>query len=295
MTIQALPYVTLLGFLFGSTLIVSRFSVGQFEPTTYIGLRLMMASLGHVAIYGLARQWRWPVGRTLWKRAAILGIFGTAVPLTGMVASLQYQSSGMTALMVTANPALIVLMAHFFLADESLTWRKSFGVALALGGAVMLVLRGETGLPDTHQASPIGYALVLMAMLGGTSMTVYARKYLSDYDSLDVASIRMFTAALVVVPLSLLFVGLDFHAVNAQGVVALIYAAGIGTFAALFLAFYNIKRFGATAAAMTSYIIPIVANVGGVLFLGEIITPAMVVGMAIIIAGIAILQQRSTK
>ena len=35
MSPAALPYVLLLGLLFGSTLLVSRYSLSQFAPTTY--------------------------------------------------------------------------------------------------------------------------------------------------------------------------------------------------------------------------------------------------------------------
>ncbi|MCA9930204.1 MAG: DMT family transporter, partial [Anaerolineales bacterium] len=96
-----------------------------------------------------------------------------------------------------------------------------------------------------------------------------------------------------VMPLSFLLVGFDLHAVTGQGYFALIYAALVGTFSGLLLAVYNIQRFGATAAAMTAYVIPIVAGLGGVLFLGERITAVMLVGMALIIGGIAILNQRT--
>ncbi len=89
---QAFPYIILLGFLFGSTLVVSRFSVGQFQPSTYISLRLLLASLGHVTIYLVSRQRKWPVGRRLWSHAAVLGIFGTAIPMNAIVVSLQFQS-----------------------------------------------------------------------------------------------------------------------------------------------------------------------------------------------------------
>ena len=56
MTTQALPFIVLLGFFYGSTLVASRFSVGQFEPLTYIGLRVTMASIAHVAIYLAVRK-----------------------------------------------------------------------------------------------------------------------------------------------------------------------------------------------------------------------------------------------
>jgi len=293
MSIQAISYIVLLGFLFGSTLIASRFSVGQFHPTTYIGLRMVMASLGHVSLYlvGYQRR-RWPTDLRLWGHAALLGVLGTAVPMTSIVSSLQYQSAGITAVLLTTGPAIIVLMAHFFLADESLTWRKSFGVALALGGAVLLAARGESGLPDVSQASPIGYGLVLLAMLFAGAMTVYARRFMREYDAFDVASVRMLTAALTVMPLSLLIVGFDLHRVSGQGYFALGYAALVGTFLGMLVAFYNIKRFGATAAAMTQYVIPVVAGLGGVLILDEQITVGMLAGMGLIAGGITLINRR---
>lgn len=266
--------------------------MGQFHPTTYIGLRLVMASLGHIAIYTFARQYKWPTDRRLWRHATILGIFGTAIPMTAIVAALVYQSSGITSLLITATPALTVLLAHFFLADEQLTVRKSLGILLALGGAALLAVRGETGLPDMSAANPIGYLLILIAMIASSCMTIYARKYMSDLESFDVASVRMFVAALIVMPLSLLFVGFDLQAVTTQGYFALGYAALIGTFSGFILSFYIIKRFGATPSAMTAYVIPIVAGAGGVLVLGETITNTMLVGMGLIISGIGLINQR---
>ena len=66
MTTQALPYIILLGFMYGSTLVASRFSVGQFEPLTYIGLRVTMAAMAHVVIYTVSRQKQWPTDKWLW-------------------------------------------------------------------------------------------------------------------------------------------------------------------------------------------------------------------------------------
>jgi drug/metabolite transporter (DMT)-like permease len=290
LTVEAYPYIIFLGFLWGSTLVASRFSVGQFNPTTYIGLRLMLAGLGHATIYLFSRQRQWPTDKQLWRHTILLGVLGTAIPMTAIVSSLQYLSSGLASIMLTTNPALTVLFAHFFLTDESLSRRKLAGVGLALSGAVLLALNGESGLIE--EANPLGYILIFIAMICGSSMTVYARKYMSSFDAFDVASIRMFVASLVVMPLSLLFFGFDLQQVTQTGYLALAYAALIGTFFGMMLSFYNIKRFGATAAAMTSYIMPIVAGIGGWLVLGERITAVMVVGVILIIAGIATLNQK---
>jgi len=291
LTLQALPYVLLQGFLFGSTLIASRFSVGQFRPTTYIGMRMVLATLCHLAVYMLARRQKWPSSSHLWRHAALLGVVGTAVPMVAIVSSLQYQSAGLTSVLLTSGPAVTVLMAHFFLADETLNPVKVAGVVLALGGAVLLVVRGESGLPDVSQASPLGYGLVVLAIISASSMTIYARKFMREYDFFDVASVRMFVATLTVMPLSALLVGVDLSSVDVRGYTALVYAALVGTFSGLMLSFYNIKRFGATAASMPLYVIPVVASLGGALVLDEQITTGMLAGTGLIAAGIALINR----
>ncbi len=287
MTLEAWPYILLLGFFFGSTLLASRFSVGQFSPSTYIWLRMMLASLAHLAVYLVAYKRRnWPTDRTLWRHSIILGVLGTALPMTSIVASLQYQSAGVASILLTTGPAVTVLMAHFFLLDEPLTRRKSLGVALALGGALLLTSRGESGLADVSRTNPLGYGLIFIAITVGSAMTIYARKFMRHFDSFDVASIRMFTAMFTVTPLSLWLVGFDLQRVTAQGYLALFYAALVGTFGGMFLAFYNVKRFGATASALVLYIIPVITGLGGVLLLDEQITIGMLAGLALIALGL---------
>jgi drug/metabolite transporter (DMT)-like permease len=58
------------------------------------------------------------------------------------------------------------------------------------------------------------------------------------------------------------------------------------------LSFYNVKRFGATAGAMPLYVMPVVSTLGGALILDEQITVGMVVGMGLIAAGIALINQQ---
>ena len=291
LNIKALPHVTLLGFMFGSSMVVSRFGVGQFEPTTYIGIRMILSSLMALAVYQLASGRRLPRDRELWKRAGLLGIFGTAVPMTCVIVSLQYLSSGVSSLLLSVAPAITIILAHYTLPDELLSRRKVFGVGLALGGALLLALSGEDGLPDVQAAAPTGYILVLIAMVFSSVMVIYARKRLAGYDAYEVGSIRIFTTALAVMPLSLLTVGFDLSAVTAAGYLSLVYSAVVGTFLGLLLSFYNIKRFGATPSVMSTYIIPIFAGIGGVLLLGEEITATMLLGMGIIVSGIALLQE----
>ena len=294
---KSLPYILLLGFLYGSTLVVSRFSVGQYDPRTYIRLRMILAATAHLWVYagsGLVGAPRFiPRNGQLWRRAAILGVLGTAIPMTSIVSSLQYQSSGMTSLLLTLNPAITVLLAQVFLPDEKLTARKIAGILIALGGAALLLSRGENGLGALAATDWRGYAWVGIGVLGSASAGIYARRTLRDENAWDVASIRMISAALALLPVTYLTVGYDLSRVNAAGYSALIYASLIGTFLGMWLSFYVIKRFGATVASQTSYVIPVVSTILGALVLEEVITPTMLVGMVIIFTGIALLNSRT--
>jgi len=128
--------------------------------------------------------------------------------------------------------------------------------------------------------------MVLGAMLVGSAALIYARRNLREYHAFDVASIRIFSAMLVVLPLSLLSVGLDLSHVNRAGGYSLLYAGVVGTFFGFLLDFYNIKRFGATLAVMAGYIVPVIATLGGALLLGEVITWGMLGMMGVIFSGV---------
>lgn len=289
---QALPYIVLLAFFWGSNLVVARYGLAQFNPVTFVALRVLLAAVLHGLIYAVDRKRRFPTDKTLWRRAALLGIVGTAIPMTGIISSLEYLSSGMTAVFVTTAPAITVIMAHFLLPDEHLNRRRAFGIILALGGALLLAFSGETGLAGSETANPLGFILVMIGILFGSAAAVYSRKYLREFDAFDVASLRMFFATATLMLATTFTIGFDLGEVNAAGYGSLLYAAVIGAFGGLLLEFWIIQRFGATPAAITTYVIPIFAAVGGALFLDERITPIMIGGMALIIAGIAIINRR---
>ena len=293
---KALPYVGLLGLLWGTNLVIMRIGVGQFDPMVFVGIRLLMASLAFVAVYTFSGRRIIPTDRKLWLYATFLGIVSTAIPMTAVVTSLTFQSSGVTALLITTAPAYISIAAHFFLPDERMTPRKVLGVLLALSGAALIVLRGESGLPDVSQGNPIGYVLVIAAMLFETAGTILIRRHMQDFSSIAVTAVRLTVAGLTVLPVAILLRGIDLSQVTGSGWFSLVYAAFIGAFSAQILAFNITKRFGATAFSLTSYVIPVVAAITGVLWLDETITGWMMAGMVLIGGGILLINgRRSVK
>ena len=184
---------------------------------------------------------------------------------------------------------MTVLLAHFLLRDERLNGRKGVGIAIALAGTLLLILRGENGLPDLAGGSWQGYALVSMALLCVAGNTIYVRRFLDGFPSFQVTSMQVVVGAVIMIPVAALNGQLTLTGVTWRGYGVLVYGGIIGTLIAFWLYTRLIQEHGATSAAMTNYIIPIVATIGGVLLLEETFTWGMTAGVILILGGIAIL------
>ena len=285
---SSLPFTLLTAVLLGSTLVVSRFSLGQFPTQTYVAMRLAAGSLCFLVAYFVFRVRPWPRRGGLWIRAGIFGLFGTALTMTAFTQSVSYQSSGVTALLATLSPIETALLAHLFLKDERFCWWHMVGAAFAFFGAGFLLLKGENGLATLAQADWRGYAWALLGTLTNSIGLVYARRYLRDEDSFVVTSIRILVGAATILLVTGLTTGIDLSQVQASGVLALLYAGAAGTFLAFLLYMTTVQRFGATAASQTEYYVPLVAAGLGALLLGEVVTGNMLFGMVLILLGLVI-------
>ncbi|MCB0085130.1 MAG: DMT family transporter, partial [Caldilineaceae bacterium] len=281
-----------LGLAWGFYLVLSRFGISEFDPYVFIGLRLTIAVAIFAGIYAVSPQRRWSRNPKLWRDATIVGIFGTALPFAGFVGALQFQSAGLTALLVTTGPVILVTVSHFLLEEARLTRPTVIGVLTALSGAVLMIALGESGLPNVSQANPIGYAMVFTALLSDALVAVYIRKNMQGTDAFDVTSIRLLVAALVTAPVAVWLHPPQLAQITLKGWGSLLFTATVSTVVAQLLAFYITRTYGTTTIAMVSYVVPLVAILFGVLLLGEILTVAMGVGMVLIVAGVLIVNRR---
>lgn len=288
-----MPYLLLTGFLFGSGLLSARLAINQFDVLTYSGLRLALASLGYLGLYYFNRQqYPWPTNPRVWRQGFLLGLMNEAVPMVAGIGSLQYLSSGVASIFFTTGPAITVLLAHFLLADELLTRRKALGVMVTLSGALLLSLQGESGLPDIRQANPLGYGLVMAAVLSLSLSTIFIRKFMRQVSSFDIAGIQTFAAASWVLPITIFSGSGQLTGVNWQGYTALGYGVVFSSLMGALVYFYTIQRFGATISALSHYVTPVVVTLGGVLLLEEKITFTILAGIALVGLGISLVNYR---
>ena len=290
---KAFPFIGLLSLFWGTNIVASRYGIGEFNPYLFLTLRLSIATLFFLPVLWLNGR-KVSIDPTLLRHAILSGILGVTIPMSAFLLSLQYQSSGVTSIYVTAAPASIVIAAHFFLDDERITTNKALGVVLALLGSLFLVLRGESGLAEVSRANPLGFLLVLCGLTSETINTMFVRKRMTTMDPITVTSVRLFVGAICLLIINFLFGDFSLAQVTTTGYFSLVYAALLGAIGGQFLAFYITREFGATAFSLTSYFVPIVAILTGMLFLDEIVTWGMLVGILFVGGGIYLInyQQR---
>ena len=79
---------------------------------------------------------------------------------------------------------------------------------------------------------------------------------------------------------------------SAAGWIGVIWLGALGTGVAYLLFYRQIARWGATRTTLVTYLIPVVAIVMGFVFLGERLRPVELIGAALIIGGVILVNAR---
>jgi drug/metabolite transporter (DMT)-like permease len=123
--------------LIGSSFLFVNITIQEISPFTAAALRALSAL---PACWVLMRVFgaRWPRARDEWSAFLLLGLMTGAVPYGAVAWGQQHIESGMAGILFGTMPILSVLMAPFFLAEESFTRKRLMGGATGLVGIVVL-------------------------------------------------------------------------------------------------------------------------------------------------------------
>ena len=190
-------------------------------------------------------------------------------------------SSGVTAVLCSTTP-----LAYALLGRERLGLRAWAGLLLGLAGVALLVLsRG-----GAQTLSLRGLGAILLAVFLWAYGTLHGRKHVQGQGLLGQVGVQMLTGgtvALILVP----FTGGFLHAeLTWKAGAAVAYLAIFGSLVAYSAFIYLSKAWAPTKMSTYVYINPIVAVLLGWFFLREPLSLPMVLGMAVILGGVALLQ-----
>lgn len=200
-----------------------------------------------------------------------------------------YTDAVRAGILINCSPFVVAVGAYLFL-KEKLNITKITGLILAFIGLCSIF----QGKPRTWNPSMLfGDVLEIFAAILWGATTVYIKKYLAE----RVHPIHTFLYQLVfsvpVIFIFLLFVEPKWILnINTSAVLALIYASVIVAFASYLMWFKLIHIYPVSELAVFTFLTPVFGVACGALFLGEQLTPGLIVGLLLVSGGIYITNYR---
>ena len=265
--------------IWGSSFMFITIALRDLAPSTLILFRMGFGALAlavfvRVAGYGLAqlRPYAWPL--------ALLALINTAVPFFLIAWGQQHINSGLAAILNASAPLFTALFALSIDRTQRVTGSRLAGVVLAFGGVVLLV-GFELGGGERAVAGAL--AVVAAAACYGIG-GLYAGRRFTGLPPALVAFGSLAWATLFVLPVG----AAQATAFGWETFLSVLYLGVAATGVAYLLYFGLIAGAGASKAVLVTYLVPSLALVYGAVFLDESITLISLVGLALVLAGVAL-------
>lgn len=275
----------LLATIWGSSFLFIKWGLAEMSFLAVVAGRL---TFGLVFLIGALLVTRAGVPpRHLWKHLVFVGLANNVIPWTALAWGEQYIPSGIAAMLNATTPLFTLLLAVTW-GDEKLTWLKVGGLILGFAG-VAVVIGEDVGTLLSQQGNTmtvLGELALLVMAVGYAIGTVYGRRYLKGVPAAQSATGQLFVAFLVIAPIAFLTGNLPTELPSLRAVGGIMALGFFGSGMAYFLYYYLLTQVGATRTVIVTYLLPIVAILLGAVVLNEVITREMVIGMALILGGV---------
>lgn len=286
--------------VWGSAFPMIKLGLEDFSAPHFTLLRHLVASLTYLPLLLVFRA------RLLPRRAdlpyfALLGLLGFFIYHLALNYGSERVSAGAASLIIATAPAMTAIIAAF-LARDRLPVFGWVGSALSFAGISFIVLGDAAGAGDSAGATLGGgfnaYAwFVVIAAVSTAFFAVLQRPMFARYRPLEVAAFATWVGTL---PMLVFLPGLGAE-VSAAGSAALgaaIYNGVLPSAIAYTLFAFALSKTSATVVTAWLYVVPLFGLLSAWLLLGEVPTGLTIVGGAVAIAGVVILnvaKQRAAR
>lgn len=269
----------------GAGVVATRIAVGESDPVALAFYRYVIAGTCLAPVlYAL-----WPKGglalKELGKIALLGAVFFGFFPWA-FSAALQYTTAARGAIGLASIPVQTLLVAAAF-GREALARSKIASVALAFAG--IAVVFGPAALDGQGSDMLKGDLLMLLGAFSAAVYSTFSRPSLGRHGPLFVTALGIVFGVLALLPLAGLSGALtQLPAFSLRGWLALGFLGSIG--GALQFALYSwaLSRLPPSRTVIYLALNPVSAMLLGGLVLGEAITPMLILGLALVLAGILV-------
>jgi len=284
---KLLPYLEAIFavIVWGASFIATKVVLRDISPVTIVWLRFTMGVLILGLVVALSKQFS-ILNKNEWPYFALLGFLAITFHQWLQSNALQTSEASTTAWIVSTTPVFMALLGLIIL-NEKLSWTMTLGILLAFVGVLAVVYDGDLRAISLRSFGRPGDILILVSAVNWAVVSVLSRRGLKIYP----ATLMMF----YVMTFGWLFTSVLFFATGNIAEVPQLTLNGwmgiafLGIFCSglAYIAWYDALQALTTAqTGVFLYIEPLVAVVVAFFILGEAITPASLLGGAVIIFGV---------
>lgn len=278
----------ILSILWGSSFINLKNALTEIEPFTVVFLRTSMAGAGLLIWCLIARK---SLKLTLKQHIIMfgMGMVMAAIPFTFFTWGQKFISTSMASVFNGTVPFFTAIFAHFLLGQtDRLTTNKVIGLLIGLTGIIMMI--GTDAIFD-FDLTNIGQLAIIAATFFYAISGIYNRLFVEDsLDNTVLATYCLLWSALVTGIVSFSVDGAPSFDYTGSIWLSLLMVSLLSTALAYVILFKIIKTAGASNTSLTTFIIPIFAIAIGTIFLGESFEINEVIGVILILLGLAFIQ-----
>ncbi|MGI6875417.1 DMT family transporter [Amycolatopsis sp. 3B14] len=277
-----------LALLWGSAFLWIKLALRGFTP---IEIAVLRSVLGAAVLFVLARiaGQRMPRGRVMWGRLAVAAFFCNAVPFALFSIGEQTVDSGIAGVLNATTPLWSLLIGLMLGAERGIHPARLGGLLLGFAGVLLI-------FAPWQRAGLFGWgalALVAAAASYAIAFAYMARKLAGTGGPVAISAAQLAVAsglASLALPVEGAGPGFD-----GLAVLAVVLLGVFGTGFTFYLNYRLIEDEGPTGAAVVGYLLPVVSVALGAVVLGEPVTPRVVAGMLVVLAGVGLTRTKPRR
>ncbi|MBH50748.1 MAG: hypothetical protein CMG70_02130 [Candidatus Marinimicrobia bacterium] len=194
----------------------------------------------------------------------------------------KYVYSNLGAIIWSLLPICVAMMAHFYLPDDRLNKKKTFGMLIGLIGTILLFY--ERDMLGEGQAT-FGIIAILLSVVLAAWPNVYLKMQKSSINSYHLNAVGMTLSGVLFLICALIFENNAFIPMDNKNLFAIFFLTVPGTVMTWGIYIWLFNHLPVTQISYTAFYPPIIATVVGWFFLGEALPALAIIGSVLIIAG----------
>jgi drug/metabolite transporter (DMT)-like permease len=274
--------------LWGMNYYSAKVVTAEFTPFTSAALRSVLSGLVIVPYYFFFRpsEKRPPIPRRAAIRLMLLGCIGIGLNQFCFLAGMQRTSIAHGSLIIAITPAIVVVLACL-MGQERLHRATVLGIVIAFAGAALLQWNSASSAANARASTLAGDLTVLCASCAFATYTVLAKQTARQFGIAAANAWAFLGSSLALLP-GLLYQlpALASTPISAKGWAGVLYMSYGTSILCMMIYQKGLSVLPASRVSALSYLQPLIAIATAVPLLGEPVTPNILAGGALILAGV---------